>query len=217
MTPAVAAASSTLSALNAMPTVAAVGVLCVAAVVEIVALPAVLLPGGTVTFLAGALIGTGRQELAVAIPVAIAVIGGDQLAYFTGAAVTRWWRRRRPGRQRPIRSGPLAAWFAAAMPSLAAAAGLSYRSFAVRALTMRLPWLTGALGAGTLAASSIEHLGHVLGIITVIISGVVIAGLLTARYRPGSVRALARGKRPSAAVRENEDEPREARRRACRR
>ena len=65
-------------------------------VVEIVALPAVLLPGGTVTLLAGAAIGAGRPALAVALPVVAAVVAGDQLAYFSGAAVTSWWRRRRP-------------------------------------------------------------------------------------------------------------------------
>lgn len=185
--------SSILSALNAMPTTVAVGVLCAAVVVEIVVLPAVMLPGGTVTFLAGALIGTGRQEFAVAVPVAAAVIGGDQLAYFSGAAVTGWWHRRRPDRgRRAARSGPLAAWFAAAMPSLAAAAGLRYRPFAVRALAMRLPWLTAALTAGALATDSIERFGHILGVISVIVGGFVVVGFLAARHRPGLARALAR-------------------------
>ncbi len=51
------------SALSALPTAAAVSVLCVAAVVEIVAVP-VVLPGGTMMLLAGALIGSGRPALA---------------------------------------------------------------------------------------------------------------------------------------------------------
>ncbi len=85
------------SALSALPTAAAVSVLCAAVVVEIVAVPAVLLPGGTMTLLAGALIGSGRPALAVALPVVAAIVAGDQLAYFSGAAVTGWWRRRNPG------------------------------------------------------------------------------------------------------------------------
>ena len=96
MLPAVAAPALP-SALNALPTAAAVAVLCVAVIAEIVAVPGVLLPGGTVTLLAGALIGAGRPALGVAVPVVAAVIGGDQLAYASGAAVLGWWRRRRPG------------------------------------------------------------------------------------------------------------------------
>ena len=42
------------AALNALPTAAAVAVLCVAVVAEIVAVPGVLLPGGTMTLLAAA-------------------------------------------------------------------------------------------------------------------------------------------------------------------
>ena len=90
-----AAAPALLPALNALPTAAAVATLCVAVVVEIVLVPAVLLPGGTVTLLAGTLIGAGRPALAVAVPVVAAVVAGDQLAFFSGAAVTGWWRRRR--------------------------------------------------------------------------------------------------------------------------
>jgi hypothetical protein len=186
MTIALAAASPLPSALNALPTAAAVGVLCAAAVVEIVALPAVLLPGGTITLLAGALIGAGRPGFAVAVPVAAAVIGGDQLAYFSGAAVSSWWRRRRPGRDaRPVRRGRMGAWFVAAMPSLAAAAGLRYRPFAVRALALRVPWLALALGSGALAAHSITHIGHVAGIVGIIVSGFAVA-CLTARRRAGA-------------------------------
>ena len=73
-----AGAAGVPHALNAVPTAAAVAVLCVLAAGEIVAVPGVL-PGGTVTLLAGALIGAGRPPLAVAVPVAAAVIGGDQL------------------------------------------------------------------------------------------------------------------------------------------
>ena len=74
-----AGAAGVPHALNALPTAAAVAVLCVLAAGEIVAVPGALLPGGTVTLLAGALIGAGRPPLAVAVPVAAAVIGGDQL------------------------------------------------------------------------------------------------------------------------------------------
>jgi membrane protein DedA with SNARE-associated domain len=175
------AAAQLPSVLNAMPTAAAVGILCAAVVVEIVTLPAVLLPGGTITLLAGALIGAGRPAFAVALPIAAAVIGGDQLAYVTGTAVTSWWRHRR-GR-RSIRHGPSQAWFVAAFPSLAGAAGLRYRPFAVRALVLRIPWLAAALGAGALAAHSIALIGHVAGIIGVVASCMVVAGLLIARRR----------------------------------
>ena len=100
------------------PTAATVSVLCVAVVVEIVAVPAVLLPGGTMTLLAGALIGSGRPALAVTVPVVAAVVGGDQLAYFSGAAVTGWWRRRRPRRIEGAgrAGGRTAAWYGGSAP-----------------------------------------------------------------------------------------------------
>jgi membrane-associated protein len=185
--PVLGAADSVLpSALSSLPTAAAVSVLCVAVVVEIVAVPAVLLPGGTMTLLAGALIGSGRPALAVAVPVVAAVVGGDQLAYFSGAAVTGWWRRRRPGRtrERSVPGGRAAAWFTAAMPSLAGAAGLRYRPFAVRVVVMRVPWLAAALSVGTLAARSLAGIGHVAGIAGLVASALVVAGLLAARHRP---------------------------------
>jgi membrane protein DedA with SNARE-associated domain len=174
------------SALSALPTAAAVSVLCVAVIVEIVAVPAVLLPGGTVTLLAGALIGSGRPAFAVAVPIVAAVVGGDQLAYFSGAAVTGWWHRRRPGRieERSAPSGRTAAWFTAAMPSLAGAAGLRYRPFALRVVIMRVPWLAAALSVGTLAARSLAGIGHVAGIAGLVASALVVAGLLVARHRP---------------------------------
>jgi hypothetical protein len=130
--PAVASAAGLPSVLGAMPTALAVSVLCAAVIIEIVAVPGMLLPGGTVTLLAGALIGAGRPALAVALPVVAAVFAGDQLAYFSGSAVAGWWRRRRPGRAAgaPARPGPAAAWLTAAMPSLAGGAGIGYRSFA---------------------------------------------------------------------------------------
>jgi membrane protein DedA with SNARE-associated domain len=62
--------------LNVLPAAAAVAVLCGLVIAEITALPGVLLPGGTVTLLAGALIGTGRPAFAVAVPVAAAVRPG---------------------------------------------------------------------------------------------------------------------------------------------
>ena len=181
-----AAASALPSALSALPTAAAASLLCVAVVVEIVAVPAVLLPGGTMTLLAGALIGSGRPVLAVAVPVVAAVAGGDQLAYFSGAAVTGWWRRRRPGRirERTAPNGRTAAWFTAAMPSLAGAAGMDYRPFALRVVVMRGPWLAAALSAGALAARSLAGIGHVAGIAGLVASALVVAGLLAARHRP---------------------------------
>jgi membrane-associated protein len=196
--PVVAAAPAFLPALNALPTAAAVATLCVAVVVEIVLVPAVLLPGGTVTLLAGALIGAGRPALAVAVPVVAAVVAGDQLAFFSGAAVTGWWRRRRPGRAeqeagaQPATRGRTAAWLTASMPSVAGGAGMRYRSFAARVLAMRVPWLAAALSAGALAAHSLARIGHVAGIAGLVASGVVLTALLVVHRRPGAVRAVAR-------------------------
>jgi membrane-associated protein len=192
--PVVAAAPALLPALNALPTAAAVVALCVAVVAEIVLVPAVLLPGGTVTLLAGALIGAGRPALAVAVPVIVAVVAGDQLAFFSGAALTGWWRRRRPGRaeQQPARRGRTAAWLTASMPSVAGGAGMRYRSFAARILVMRVPWLAAALSAGILAAHSLARIGHVAGIAGLVASGVVLTALLVAHHRPGAVREVAR-------------------------
>ena len=196
--PVVAAAPAFLPALNALPTAAAVAALCVAVVVEIVLVPAVLLPGGTVTLLAGALIGAGRPALAVAVPVVAAVVAGDQLAFFSGAAVTGWWRRRRPGRAeqesgaQPVRRGRTAAWLTASMPSVAGGAGMRYRSFAARVLVMRVPWLAAALSAGALAAHSLARIGHVAGIAGLVASGVVLTALLVVHRRPGAARAVAR-------------------------
>lgn len=192
--PVVAAAPALLPALNALPTAAAVAALCVAVVAEIVLVPAVLLPGGTVTLLAGALIGAGRPALAVAVPVIVAVVAGDQLAFFSGAALTGWWRRRRPGRaeQQPARRGRTAAWLTASMPSVAGGAGMRYRSFAARILVMRVPWLAAALSAGILAAHSLARIGHVAGIAGLVASGVVLTVLLVAHHRPGAVREVAR-------------------------
>ena len=190
----VLAASPLPAALNALPTAAAVAVLCAGVVVEIVVVPAVLLPGGTMTLLAGALIGAGRPALAVAVPVAVAVIAGDQLAFVSGAAVIGWWRRRRPGpaAEQPERRGRAAAWLAASMPSLAGASGMRYRPFAARVLVMRVLWLAVALSVGALAADSLAKIGHVAGIAGLVASGVVVAGLLVAHRRPGVVRAVAR-------------------------
>ena len=187
------------SALSGLPTALAVGLLCAAVIIEIVAVPAVLLPGGTFTLLAGALIGAGRPALAVALPVVVAVVVGDQLAYFSGSAVAAWWRRRRPeradaGPARP--SGPAAAWLTTAMPSLAGGAGIAYRPFALRMTVMRVPWLAAALSAGALAARSLASIGHVAGIVGIAASAVVVTGLLAARHGPAVLRALARRKSP---------------------
>jgi hypothetical protein len=185
--------------LSAMPTALAVGVLCAAVVVEIVVVPAVLLPGGAVTLLAGGLIGAGRPALAVALPVVVAVVAGDQLAYFSGSALAGWWRRR-PGRpaddeaKAPPRPGRAAAWLTAAMPSLAGGAGLGYRAFAARVVVMRVPWLAAALSAGAGAARWLAGLGQVAGIAGLVASAVVVTGLLAARHGPAMMRALARCK-----------------------
>jgi hypothetical protein len=194
----VAGAAALPSALSAMPTAVAVSVLCAAVIIEIVAVPAVLLPGGTFTLLAGALIGAGRPALAVAVPVVAAVLAGDQLAYFSGSAVAGWWRRRRPGRTggEPARRGPAAAWLTAGMPSLAGGAGIGYRSFSARVVIMRVPWLAAALSAGALAARSLSSIGHVAGIAGLVASAVVMTGLLAARHGPAVMRALARRKGP---------------------
>lgn len=184
------------SALNALPTAVAVGVLCVAVVIEITAVPAVILPGGTMTLLAGALIGAGRPALVVAAPMIIAVIGGDQIAYFSGAAVIGWWRRRRPGRAedgRAARLGRAATWLTATMPSLAGAARMPYRDFFPRLIVMRVPWLAAALAAGTLAAHSIRQIGHVAGIVGLAASAVIVVGLVILRRRPEKLRKLVRG------------------------
>ena len=82
-------------------------------------------------------------------------------------------------------SGRAAAWFTAAMPSLAGAAGLRYRPFAVRVVVMRVPWLAAALTVGALAARSLAGIGHVArnrqGLVA---SALVVAGLLATRHRP---------------------------------
>ncbi len=182
MTPALAA-SLLPSALTALPTAAMVGVLCAAVIGEIVITPTVL-PGATITLVAGALIGAGRPALAVAVPLIAAIVAGDQLAYFGGAAVIRWLRRRRPGRPVPReRRGRVESWLAAAMPSLAGAAGLRYRQFVPRVLVLRVPWLVAALGAGMLAAKSLARLGHVIGLAGVITTGVVVLALVIFRRR----------------------------------
>lgn len=189
-----AATTAVPHALSALPTAAAVAALCVGVIAEIVAVPAVLLPGGTMTLLAGALIGAGRPALGVTIPIIAAVLAGDQIAYFSGAAVINWWRRRRPGRRvdKPPRRGRTAMWLTASMPSLAGAARMPYRAFAGRMLIMRAPWLAAALIAGTLAARSLTVIGHVAGIAGVVASVVVVLGLLIARHRPNAYRELVR-------------------------
>jgi membrane protein DedA with SNARE-associated domain len=187
MTPVLGAASLLPSALTAMPTAAMVAVLCAAVIGEIVLVPT-LLPGATIAVLAGALIGAGRPALAVALPLAAAVVAGDQLAYASGAAVTGWWRRRRPGHAPRVRQGRVESWFAAALPSLAGAAGLGYRQFVPRVLVLRVPWLAATLGGGALAASSLAHLGHFIGLAGVIATAVVVAALLAVRRRAVAAR-----------------------------
>ena len=79
------------------------------------------------------------------------------------------------------------------MPTVAGAVRMPYRAFAVRLITVRIPWLAAALSAGTLAAKWLGDIGHVVGVGGVIASLIVLACLLVARHRPGAVRALARG------------------------
>jgi membrane protein DedA with SNARE-associated domain len=191
MITAMAGAAPVPHALTALP--AAVAVLCALVIAEITAVPGILLPGGTMTLLAGALIGAGRSALAVAVPVAAAVIIGDQLAYLTGAAVIGWWRRRRPGRagSRLARQGRAARWLTAAMPSLAGAVRLPYAAFVPRLLAMRLPWLAGMLAAGALAARSLAVIGRVAGIAGLAASAVVAAVLLAVHGRL-PIRVIAR-------------------------
>jgi membrane protein DedA with SNARE-associated domain len=202
-----AATPAVPSVLSGLPTAVAVVALCVAVVVEIVAIPGMLLPGGTVTLIAGALIGSGRPLLAVAIPMVIAVIGADQLAYLWGAVLIGWWHRRRParakragppreqaaGQERAVGRGRAAIWLTALMPTVAGAVRMPYRAFAVRLITVRIPWLAAALSAGTLAAKWLGDIGHVVGVGGVIASLIVLACLLVARHRPRAARVLARG------------------------
>lgn len=201
-----AASPAVPSALSGLPTAVAVAALCAAVVVEIIAIPGMLLPGATVTLIAGALIGSGRPVLAVAVPMVIAVIGADQLAYFSGAALIDWWRRRRAPAERDGASRAPAAgqgraagqrraanWLTAAMPTVAGAVRMPYHAFAVRLIILRIPWLAAALSAGTLAARWLGDIGHVVGVGGVIASLVVLACLLVARHRPAAVRAFARG------------------------
>jgi membrane protein DedA with SNARE-associated domain len=202
-----AATPAVPSALSGLPTAVAVAALCAAVVIEITAIPGMLLPGGTVTLIAGALIGSGRPVLAVALPMVIAVIGADQLAYLCGAVLIDWWHRHRParaerdgaprdraaGQRRAAGQGRAASWLTAAMPTVAGAVRMPYRAFAVRLVILRIPWLAAALSAGTLAAKWLGDIGHVVGVGGVIASLIVLACLLVARHRPGAVRALSRG------------------------
>ncbi len=198
---AVPTSASTLSALNGLPTAAAVAALCVGVILEILVVPGILLPGGTMTMLAGALIGLGRPSLAVAVPMIIAVLAADQLAYLGGAALVRWWQRRRAGRQpdevpgdRYARRGQaaIAMWLTAAMPSVAGAMHMQWRPFAVRMFIMRLPWLAAAFSLGTLAARSVTQIGHIAGLIGVVASALVVLGFLFIRHRREVTRLLAR-------------------------
>lgn len=194
MNSALVGAVSFSAVVNAMPTVVAVSVLCVAVVAEIVAVPGVLLPGGTMTLLAGALIGSGRPVAEIAIPMMIAVVAGDQLAYFGGAFVVGLWRKRHPGRAeaQPARRGRTAKWLTATMPSIAGAARMPYRELAPRLLVMRVPWFAAAFAAGTLAAHSLRQIGHVAGVVGLTASAIVIAGLYLVHKRPETLRRITR-------------------------
>jgi membrane-associated protein len=181
------------SVLNAMPTAVAVAVLCVAVAAEIITVPVIILPGATVTLLAGALIGAGRPAVEVAVPVCVSVVAADQLAYFGGAIVISWWHRRHQenaGSVPGARQGRAAKWLAATMPALAGATGMPYREFVPRLLVMRVPWLAAALSAGALAADSLRQIGHVAGVAGLIASILVIVGLVVVRRRQDSLREL---------------------------
>jgi membrane-associated protein len=195
-------ASALPPVLDAMPTAIAVAVLCVAVAAEIIAVPVIILPGGTMTLLAGALIGAGRPAVEVAVPVCAAVIAADQLAFFGGAIVISWWHRRRgegAGSLPAARQGRAAKWLTATMPALAGATGMPYRQFAPRMLGMRVPWLAAALTAGALAADSLRKIGHVAGVAGLVASLLVIVGLVLVRRRPHAVRDLT--SRTASAVR----------------
>ncbi|MBO0804737.1 MAG: hypothetical protein J2P25_16895 [Nocardiopsaceae bacterium] len=187
---AVAALPSVLPpALVSLPTALLVAVLCSGVVAEIVVVPGVLLPGGTMTLLAGALIGAGRPTIEVAVPMIVAVLAGDQLAFFSGGAVIAWWRRRHPERAASAtraRRGRATKWLTATMPSIAGAARMPYREFAPRLLVIRVPWLAGALSVGSLAARSLRETSHIAGIVGLVASVVVIAGLVLAHRRSRS-------------------------------
>lgn len=190
---AMVSASALPPVLDAMPTAVAVALLCVAVAAEIVVVPVIILPGATMTLLAGALIGAGRPAVEVAVPVCAAVIAADQLAFFGGAIVISWWHRRRGERAGTLpaeRRGRAARWLTATMPALAGATGMPYGQFAPRMLVMRVPWLAAALAAGTLAADSLREIGHVAGVAGLIASVVVIAGLVLVRRRPHAPREL---------------------------
>lgn len=189
------AAAVVPTALMTLPTALLVAVLCAAVIAEIIGIPGVLLPGGTMTLLAGALIGAGRPPVEVAIPMILAVLTGDQLAFFGGAAVIGWWRRRHPGREENAaraHRGKAAKWLTATMPSLAGAARMPYGEFAPRLLVLRMPWLAAALSAGTLAADSLRKIGHVAGVVGLIVSVLVIGCLSVAHWRPEALRELSR-------------------------
>src|SRR6266702_2401075 len=119
-------------ALNVLPTAAAAAVLCGLVIAEIAGLPGMLLPGGTMTLLAGALIGSGRPALAVAVPVAAAVIAAAQMPYrgFT----LRLLALRLPWLAGLLAAGALAAHSLAAIGRVAGIAGLAASAAAAAAL-----------------------------------------------------------------------------------
>ncbi len=65
----IAGAAAVPDAPNVLLAAAAAAVLCGLVIAEIAALPGVLLPGGTMTLLAGALIGSGRPAARRSAPV----------------------------------------------------------------------------------------------------------------------------------------------------
>ena len=147
--------------LSVLPAGLAVAVLCALVITEIVFVPGVVLPGGTVTLLAGALAGAGRAPLEIAAPVAAAVIIGDHLAYRAGPEVVLMWRWDRPGRtRRRAAEGGAPRWLLAAVPPLAGAARVPYSRFAVNLLAVRLPWLAGMLAAGAVAPGAAAGIGR---------------------------------------------------------
>lgn len=178
--------------LSVVPTGLVVAVLCALVITEIVAVPGIVLPGGIVTLLAGALAGAGRAPLEIAVPVAAAVIIGDHLAYRAGPAVVMWWHWDRPGRiQNRVAAGAAPRWLVAAVPSLAGAAGVPYSTFAVRLLAVRLPWLAGMLAAGAVAPGVAAGIGRGGGLAAAAVAAAaVLAGPAMLRRLP--VRVIAR-------------------------
>ena len=180
--------------LAGMPAGWALAVLLALLIAEVLAVPGVVLPGGTAVVLVGALVGSGRADGRLAVPaVTVAVLLADQVAFWAGGRAGRWLRRRVPAARarsagQPAR--PAARWRhlgLAALPSLAGATQLPYRRFVVREVALRAAWLPVFLIAGEIGGRSLSRV-RTLGTGAAVVAGVVVAAVLLARRR----RLLAR-------------------------